>query len=328
MMLNNRHIVPGACYFPISFRRNKKLYNVHSFAHQTHILLPDPMQAQYSADDLTAARSLQASTYIYTSMATFWIYDYACSLHQEWMFLLRSRRSIVKGLYVVTRYVPFLLFTGHLYMNFISNENSNKCQLLNNICSCFSLISVTCSECIFVIRTYALWNNNKIVLATMVATFLAIVISSISFAFATTATAPWRTSAIPGITGCYQSSAVVQLFIPFILLLGLEFGLMCLTLIRAIQNWRSTNGNLYAVLVKHNIFYYACGLFFSTVNILTLQLFQYGYEAMFQDFQFIVLAILATRMHLHLWHTNTHTYDSSALVCVPLSDISFAGSPT
>jgi hypothetical protein len=29
---------------------------------------------------------------------------------------------------------------------------------------------------------------------------------------------------ITGITGCYQSSAVIQLFIPFILLLGLEFG--------------------------------------------------------------------------------------------------------
>ncbi|KAG1718819.1 hypothetical protein EDB19DRAFT_1919958 [Suillus lakei] len=256
------------------------------------------------------------------------IYDYASSLHEEWTFLLRSRWSTVKGLYVVTRYLPFILFAGHLYMNFISNENSNKCQLLNNICSCFSLTSVSCSECFFVLRTYTLWNNNKIVLATMVTTFLAVVISSISFAFATTATAPWKTSVIPGITGCYQGSAVVQLFIPFLLLLGLEFGLMCLTLIRAIQSWRSTNSHLYTVLVKHNIFYYACGVFFSVVNVLTLLLFHYGYQAMFQDFQFIVLAILATRMHLHLWHTDRHAHGSSALVQgIPLSDISSAGSP-
>ncbi|KAG1720765.1 hypothetical protein EDB19DRAFT_548229 [Suillus lakei] len=105
-------------------------------------------------------------------MATFWIYDYTCSLHQEWAFLLRSRWSKVKCLYVVARYVPFLLFAGHLYMNLIPNENSDKCQLLNNICSCFSLISVFCSECFFVLRTYALWNHNKFVLATMVTTFL------------------------------------------------------------------------------------------------------------------------------------------------------------
>ncbi|KAG1726125.1 hypothetical protein EDD22DRAFT_447134 [Suillus occidentalis] len=95
-------------------------------------------------------------------MATFWIYDYACSLHLEWTFLLRSRWSKVKGLYIIARYVPFLLLAGHLYMNFIPNENSDKCQLLNNVCSCFSLISVFCSECFFVLRTYALWNNNKL----------------------------------------------------------------------------------------------------------------------------------------------------------------------
>ncbi|KAG2744999.1 hypothetical protein P692DRAFT_201100369 [Suillus brevipes Sb2] len=317
LRVNNTHIASGICAFPSSFKRNKKLWEVYSLASQTHSLPLDPMQTEYSASDLAAARSLQTSTYVYTSMATFWIYDYACSFDQEWIFLLRSRWSIVKGLYVVTRYVPFLLFIGHLYMNFISNENSDKCQLLNNICSCF-----------FVLRTYTLWNNNKIVLATMVTTFLAVVVSSISFAFATTATAPWKTSVITSITGCYQSSAVTQLFIPFILLLGLEFGLLCLTLIRAIQSWRSANSHLYTVLVKHNIFYYVCGLFFSAVNVLTLQLFHYGYQAMFQDFQFIVLAILATRMHLHLWHTDRRTYGSSALMCIPLSDISSAGSPT
>jgi hypothetical protein len=261
-------------------------------------------------------------------MATFWIYDYACSLHQEWTFLLLSRWSKVKSLYIIARYVPFLLLAGHLYMNFIPNENSDKCQLLNNICSCFSMISVSCSECFFVLRTYALWNHNKIVLVTMAATFLAVVVASVGFAFGTTATAPWTTSAIPGITGCYQSSAVVQLFIPFLLLIGLEFGLMSLTLVRAIQSWRTTNNTIYAVLVKHNIFYYACGLFFSGVNVLTLLLFHYGYQAMFQDFQFIVLAILATRMHLHLWHTDRQAHASGALVFIPLSDISFASSPT
>ncbi|KAG2114246.1 uncharacterized protein F5147DRAFT_20074 [Suillus discolor] len=286
------------------------------------------MQAAYSANDIIAARSLQVYTYLYTSMATFWIYDYACSFHQEWTFLLQSRWSKVKGLYLVARYVPFLLLAGHLYMNFIPNENSDKCQLLNNICSCFSLISVFCSECFFVLRTYTLWNNNKIVLATMITTFIAVVISSISYAFATTATAPWTTSGIPGITGCYQSSSVVQLFIPFLLLIGLEFGLLSLTLIRAIQSWRSSNSRIYAVLVKHNIFYYACGLFFSGVNVFTLLLFHYGYQAMFEDFQFVILTILATRMHLHLWHTDRHAHGSSAFVCIPMSDISSAGSPT
>ncbi|KAG0701883.1 hypothetical protein DFH29DRAFT_533952 [Suillus ampliporus] len=280
------------------------------------------MATEYSANDVAAARSLQTYTYIYASMATFWTYDYACSLHQEWNFLLRSRWSKVKGLYVVARYVPFLLFTGHLYLNFIPRENSEKCENLNNICSCFSLLSVICSECFFVLRTCALWNNNRFVVVPTVTFFLAVAVASVSIYFSNIATAPFASSAIPGITGCYQSSNSVQLFIPFLLLLALELGLMTLTLIRSVQSWRTTKSPMYAVLVNHNAFYYACGLSFSTANVLTSMLLHYEYHAMLQDFQFVLLAILATRMHLHLWHIDRHAHSTDALVFIPMTDIS------
>ncbi|KAG2751464.1 hypothetical protein P692DRAFT_20830709 [Suillus brevipes Sb2] len=74
------------------------------------------MQMEYSADIVVAARSLQ--TYTVPSTATFWIYEYASSLQQELIFLLRSRWTKIKVLYIVTRYMPFLLFVGHLYCAF------------------------------------------------------------------------------------------------------------------------------------------------------------------------------------------------------------------
>jgi hypothetical protein len=89
-----------------------------------------------------------------------------------------------------------------------------------------------------------------------------------------------KTSAIPGVTGCYQLSDGVELSLPFILLFALELGvilrdgsiymlmlfpgLITLTLTRAVQSWRITRYPLLAVLLKHNIFYYACGLCKST----------------------------------------------------------------
>jgi hypothetical protein len=90
-----------------------------------------------------------------------------------------------------------------------------------------------------------------------------------------------ETSAIPGITGCYQPSDSVELFLPFILLFVLALGaslgdgsihmqicantcsskgLVFLTLIRALGSWRITKNPLLTVLLKHNIFYYASGL--------------------------------------------------------------------
>ncbi|KAG1729050.1 hypothetical protein EDB19DRAFT_1744979 [Suillus lakei] len=95
---------------------------------------------------------------------------------------------------------------------------------------------------------------------------------------------------------------------------------MILTLIPAVQNWRMTNGRLYFSLTKHNIFYYTCGLSFSVANIFTSLLLHYAYHAMLHDFQSIVLAILATRMHRHLWQVNRRARGSSALVHISMSE--------
>ncbi|OJA13666.1 hypothetical protein AZE42_10833 [Rhizopogon vesiculosus] len=299
------------------------------------------MKTEYSADDIASARSLQTFTYIYTSMAAFWTYDYVCSIHEEWTFQLRSRWTKVKGLYIVARYTPFLLFASYMYMNFSSNENSNQCQTINTISACFSVISLVCAEFFFILRTYVLWNKSRIVLVIILTTSLVslmrsphhkllvdasvqvFLVASIFVAFFAQVNAPFETSVIPGITGCYQSSGSFELFIPFLLLFVLELGLLAITLIRAIQCWRTTRNSLYAVLLKHNIFYYACGLFFSAVNIPTSLLLQYAYQGMFQDFQIVILAILATRMHLHLWHLDQHFHDSDQVLL--LSDLSSAG---
>jgi hypothetical protein len=50
-------------------------------------------------------------------------------------FLLQSRWTKVKGLYVVARYVPFLLFAVHLYraLTFSTHHSANELTR-----SCFS----------------------------------------------------------------------------------------------------------------------------------------------------------------------------------------------
>ncbi|KAG1836450.1 hypothetical protein DFJ58DRAFT_171539 [Suillus subalutaceus] len=279
---------------------------------------------EYSADDITAARSLQIATSVFASMATFWIYDYACSLHEEWSFLLRSHWSKVKCLYIVTRYLPFILLTEKLYINFTPNVNPGKCRVFDVVDSGLGIVSAVCSECFFVLRTYALWNNNRILLVAMLVIIPSIVGASMGIAFTTNAPAAFATSAIPGIVGCYQSSTSFRLFIPFLLLSAFELGLLMLTLIRAIQNWKTNPSRLFIVLVKHNIFYYTCGFLFSVANIFTSMLLQYSYHTMLYDFQFIILAILATRMHRNLWRmsVNRHSHNSGTLAGIPMLDMS------
>lgn len=193
-----------------------------------------------------------------------------------------------------------------LYVNFIPNENLDTCRVLSVINSGFGMVLAILSGCFFILRTYVLWNRNRTFLVATLSTALTFIVASLSIGLITTVPAAYSTSAIPGITGCYRSSTSFMLFIPFLLLFVFGLGLMILTLIRAIQSWRMNSGQLYVILVNHSIFYYACGLLFSVINIFTSLLLQYSYHFMLHDFQFVILATLATRMHLHLWQMNQH----------------------
>ncbi|KAG0703281.1 hypothetical protein DFH29DRAFT_1042951 [Suillus ampliporus] len=277
-------------------------------------------------------------------MAAFWTYDYACSLQQEVMKLFMislgfhidhntlfkvdvpTSITLDQGKRPVYRYAIRALSALHrssiyeLHSQREPGEMPDAGQYLLRYISFprdIHAFLIPFIQAFLSSGTYALWSNNRFVLAAMVAGFLAAVVASIITTFAATTTAPFATSAIPGITGCLDS---VDLLIPFIFLFLFELGLMSLTLVPAIQSWRMSNGPLYAILVKHNIFYYAC--VFSAANLLTLLLLRYQYHAMFQDFQCIILAILATRMHLHLWNVDRHLHASGAFVCISLPDMS------
>lgn len=177
------------------------------------------------------------------------------------------------------------------------------------------------SECFFILRTYALWNNNRIVLVAMLSTFFIVFVASVGISFVTTDSAPYASSAITGITGCYQSS-ISLLLIPYLLFSVFQLGLVMLTLIRAIQSWRKHPSRLYVVLVNHNISYYTCGFLFSVTNIFTLLLLQYSYRTMLHDLQFTILAILTTHLHLHLWRMDQRARGSATLMHIPMSDMS------
>src|SRR6267154_896636 len=49
------------------------------------------------------------------------------------------------------------------------------------------------------------------------------------------------------------------------------------------------------------------------------------YHTLVYSFQLIILAILATRMHLHLWHADRHLHRSDALMIYHMSDVSSVG---
>ncbi|KAG2045854.1 hypothetical protein BDR06DRAFT_977909 [Suillus hirtellus] len=248
-------------------------------------------------------------------------YDYIGSLHEEWTFLLWSRWTKVKALYIITRYIPFFLVAADLYMIFAPNKDADaKCWMLMNIYSCLGVVSLTFSECIFILKTYALWDKVRIVLVAMLSALFAITVSFIGFWFATSDA---TTSTISGTVDCSWNMRILYFSMPFLPSFVFALGLFFLALIRVIQSWRTARGPLGAILVQHNMFYYACSLFLSAMNVLTPVLFSYVTANFLERFQVFILAILATRMHLHLWHNYWHAHHPDALTLLNYKMLSF-----
>ncbi|KAG2054088.1 hypothetical protein BDR06DRAFT_426789 [Suillus hirtellus] len=287
-------------------------------AHSTHC----EGYAFESETDRQPARSLQFTKYTSTSMATFLIYDYACSLDEEWTFLLRSHWTKMKGLYIVTRLLPLILCALSLHMS-LTPSNDNACRISGNLTLGLDLVSAASSEWVFILRTYVLWNKNRVLLATMLCFSFTVIVTPFGIAFATVITAAYATGPIPEITGYCHISTIFWYFVPFSLLSVFKLGLLILTLIRAMQDWRTNTGRLYVVLVNHNISYYACGLLFSLTSMFTSLLLHYSYRNAWYQLQVATLAILATHMHLHLWQVHQHLHDSTGAL-VSISDVSFA----
>ncbi|KAG2067966.1 hypothetical protein BDR04DRAFT_821926 [Suillus decipiens] len=235
---------------------------------------------EYSADEIAAAWNFQFLAYVCMSTATFWTYDFVCSLHEEWTFLLRSRWTKVKGLYIITRYIPFALIIMDLCLALAQKENPEKCLVLSNIFVSFEAISLACSEIFFILRTYALWNNNKIVLVAMLSALSssyhlsAYCLSPVPTLMSRLVPSQASQAALGAHTVSYYSYLLFwclcfnwvcsrelgAYIVDLTRRLTLSPGLVFLTMIRVIQNWRSAKGPLYVMLVRHNIFYYACGL--------------------------------------------------------------------
>ncbi|KAG2356010.1 hypothetical protein BDR07DRAFT_484774 [Suillus spraguei] len=193
---------------------------------------------------------------------------------------------MVKYLYILARYVPFLLIVSDTCLTLTPNENIEACRVFISIYTGFAVISLACSECFFVLRTYVLWSNNRLVLYAMLSILCAVMRNP---------RYPRHPRLLPDLKQCRIVLAV--------------YSLVCVSTGTGLSHTHTYDPELaddqkrsLYCLVKHNIFYYACGLLFSALNFIVPIIFPNSpYHAFLEDFEVFILAILATRMHLHLW---------------------------
>ncbi|KAH7915751.1 hypothetical protein BJ138DRAFT_1141204 [Hygrophoropsis aurantiaca] len=289
------------------------------------------MALLYGPSDIAAANDLQRINYVYVSVAVVWATDYVLQLGNEVVFLWSTRWGKTKILYCLARYIPFILIGMNLFQSLKPNLDPKMCHPLYEVGAGLSGLSLVCSECIFFLRTYAIWGRNRKVLVVLTSSLVALVVAVIVVLFTYQSSIKFVTPPVPVITGCYRTGQDNVLFIAYLLLLVFELEVLAFTLFKAVKQYRQAHNQLLQILIQHNIFYFGCGFVFSVANILCLTLLQGSNSDIISssELQTAMHAILVTRMHLHLWEQAgiSSPPQTADFDLIPMTNMEFAEVP-
>ncbi|KAG2058345.1 hypothetical protein BDR06DRAFT_114002 [Suillus hirtellus] len=201
---------------------------------------------------------IQSQNYFFASLVASWVYDCFLILDQEVFLIHRPRWSKGTILYITTRYMPALMLSVHLCMNYLPNENIVTCKILQLMWYCTAALCITGAESIFILRTYALWGQNKFILGLMLLTGLCLTILNVIIIRKVWGQSEFQLSDIGG--GCYSLSHDTKAAYNWSLIAAFELEVMVLTMIRVYLAYREIGSRLLNILLQHNIFYFGTGL--------------------------------------------------------------------
>ncbi|KAG1854560.1 hypothetical protein F4604DRAFT_1801681 [Suillus subluteus] len=228
------------------------------------------------------------------------VYDFVTNLGDELHYLLGSRMTLAKGLFLGCRYSPFAICALHVRSTLVAG-----CPGLTESNILLLGIVLLCAECIFVLRTYALWNCDRRVRIALLILYLALCCGMIILVLA----CGLHLKTTKFTSACYSDSSMPTNLIlaHYILLLLLEIEIVGLTVYRMIRYYRTTRCRLLTLMAQYNVGYILAGLLFTIINIVTIRFVPGDYRPVLEASQIVAQGLLATRMQLDLWRLNRHS---------------------
>ncbi|KAJ7619480.1 hypothetical protein FB45DRAFT_1033334 [Roridomyces roridus] len=119
--------------------------------------------------------NFQIVAYVRAAFLCLLVYDTLLQASQEHLHIWKSRWSVVKCLYLWTRYAAYVDTSLGLFLRVDSTPlPSLTCDKISIFNTVFGAVGITIAEVILMIRTYALYGRSKKLLAFFVILFLSI----------------------------------------------------------------------------------------------------------------------------------------------------------
>lgn len=271
--------------------------------------------------DINIGITLQHANYAFFATTCVWIYDFVLTLDKEAAFILDASGPwrLPKLTYLICRYLPFASIIVDMLRISRLGFSLKSCTTLFTFNSYVGGIVLFCAESLFMQRVLAVTGCRRVVACCNTVLFLVPVVVTLAFY---NSSSTIMQSPIPEVASCYDSKQGRIVILAYALLVIAEIEILSFMLYHSWKLYTEYRKDmpLVRVLVRHNIFYFACGLFFSTVVVVAVVTLPAPYGDPASDLQFVIHGILATRMHRELYNTAHHTEETSTgnIMSLPL----------
>ncbi|KAJ8595580.1 hypothetical protein M405DRAFT_806896 [Rhizopogon salebrosus TDB-379] len=246
-------------------------------------------------------------SYVFLATMVVLVYDFLLYLDYEVDYWASQRSSVAGALYLLCRTLSLVAGCVRIPIVFIptmERANKTKCTVIDQLDLWILVMVLVCVECIFAMRTYALWGCSRRILYFLVGTYMTL------FAGAFSCVGLYGV-AIDKFGGCdLPADSQQPLVAGYILLVVLEIEVLVLSVYKALKTYRESRGRLVALLLQHNIGYFAACLALNGVNMISAVGVATHDNAMMEVSQIIMQGLLATRMQIHLWKSDHERSDS------------------
>jgi len=256
-----------------------------------------PQDSEY----LIALTHLRIVTYFRVASTTAYVYDYLLTFPREVSLIWPSAWTVIKILFLFTRYIPFVDRAFLLYYHFQQHQTDKTCSALYKIISWLFYIGKGLPEIILTLRTLAVWNRDRRLSIGLAIIFVAcfLPITGIIFVFLESVEVTLLTS--PVLLGCVLTNESHIISIAWIMILIYQTVLFSLMLIQGIRCYRhGLSSRMFQVVFRDGLLYYIYLFAVSLINIVVSASVTPTLHTFFVSIDRVVLAIIGCRVVLDI----------------------------
>ncbi|KLO07260.1 hypothetical protein SCHPADRAFT_909649 [Schizopora paradoxa] len=259
----------------------------------SQITLPSSILAQ-----LNGAIAVKYMNFVSYSLL---VYDTILTMPDEMRLIWPWEWRIGKVLYLLTRYLIYIEGTAYSVFWFDKDLDVTNCKRLFDLGSWLGVVGVMIAHWIICMRTVALWEKSKVVMALLLFMCIGTEVPSLILMHEFLRNLVWARSPFPTIAPCTVSLNSSRLFIDYVMVMSIELCVISLTIWKGVSHWKVRGSHLLKVLYRDGIVFFIGLFIMSCANaVMYISSNKQLRGVSLSELQRVLHAVLTSRIILHL----------------------------